>query len=313
MSVAAGIVSAALVLDPTTQSVIMSCGATGLIANLKIDPTSTAVIHSVSNAGLTSVLRLDPASPALLAQGAAGLSVACCTSSTPLFDDTPTVDLQAPAGVLEAHVIPNLLAGLENQPGGVSIHLQGDPATVPDVCENRLRFVVGTGDLTFLPDGMQMIAVIDGTKQDVPLGAPSDSANSISTTFTNTRFCSVYAVFETHLNVQLTPANDTVSAAGRRADYQGRVVSGGATTGIVVGGIGAWTIGERDNTNIPSIAVLTRMRGICRIAFLLAPGGVAQANGLVRSLEIPAAYISTQPASFIQATENRWYISTVRQ
>ena len=199
LSVAAGIVSAALVLDPTTQSIVFSCGATGLIANLKIDGTATAVIHSVSNAGLSSILRLDPASSAPVSQSAAGLKVDCCPAGPPAISDTATVDLSIPLGILNAVVIPNTTAGIENQALGVSIKLEGDPAAiVPLAAANIARFTTA-GDLTVHRNdaagaaGIDVRVVSDGSAVFLSAGAVGAfGGTSLTLLVTNTDVVPLY-------------------------------------------------------------------------------------------------------------------------
>lgn len=176
MTLAAGIVSANLTLL-SSNSIALACVPGGLQATLNIDPASTAPV-SITAAGLrvdcctetfrtvsdtnsvdltlaagnlSATVRIDPASTAPVIVGAAGIKIDCCAASPPAISDTTTVDLSTPAGILNAVVIPNTLAGMENQAGGVSIKLENDPAAVAPDGTNLLRFTTA-GDLTLQED-----------------------------------------------------------------------------------------------------------------------------------------------------------------
>lgn len=147
------------------------------------------------NGGGGIQILIDPASTAPISEGINGLRVDCCPFTPPATNDTPTVDLDTTGGILSANVIPNLLAGLENQAGGVSIKLQNDPAAVAAPCTNRMRFVAGTGDLTFLPDGIDLTAIAAGAAVGLAATQGNFGGTSSSVLFTNTDSCPVFVLF----------------------------------------------------------------------------------------------------------------------
>jgi hypothetical protein len=258
-----------------TNCVDLNLAAGVLTAAPIIAPATTAVPLTCTPTGLKADILIDPSGTAPVTKSAAGLKINCCA--------------------------------------GATVPLAGSPAVHADTCENRLRYN-NLGELTLIPDGLQVVSVIDGNIVAPATTAATASGNSLSTTFTNNRNCVVYAMFVGHVSVIATPLVTNPAAAGRILSIQGRADSGGGTTGVVLGGIGAWSQTDFNNTQLTALTVLTRMRGTVQILFELDPGEAANAIVYTQTLEALTGYQTTVAlGTSIQSVGNKWLVWTQRQ
>ncbi len=192
------------------------------IANLGADnghsPELTVNINPAGgllNGGGGIQILIDPASTAPISEGVAGLRVDCCPYASPATDDTPTVDLVDTFGILSANVIPNTLAGLENQAGGVAIKLEDDPAAVAGSAGNNLLRFTAAGELTLQAEdaaaavGMEARAVTGGSDVNLSNTVGVNSGNSFSATISNPTIVPMFVRLEgiAHLESEATGAD----------------------------------------------------------------------------------------------------------
>ena len=133
-----------------TSTVDLSIGVSGVEADVIIDPDA-----GIEDTGSGIGIKIDPASTAPVSVSPTGLLVDCCaTSSTPLVQDSDTVALTTPAGILQADVIldPASPIPLTSSAAGLS----AGPMDSVSTCvwkQGALVTVTGTTSLVFAENG----------------------------------------------------------------------------------------------------------------------------------------------------------------
>lgn len=250
-------------------------------------------------------IRIDPASTAPISEGINGLRVDCCPAAAPATNDTPTVDLVDTFGILSANVIPNTLAGLENQAGGVAIKLQNDPAPIAAPCGNRLRFTT-LGDLTELQDGMDLTGIAAGAAVGLAATQGNLGGTSSSVLFTNVDTCPVFALFM-GLGQIVSPSNGGAQT-NRRISQQMQLFAAALAGGAVdIGGAGIAANSDYNYqsgglgtpTAIPAAQAWRFQAQLMKWVYL-PPGGSVTMQARTLCLETQVGWESTVPngASF---------------
>lgn len=253
------------------------------------------------NGGGGIQILIDPASTAPISEGINGLRVDCCPASAPAISDTPTVDMVDTFGILSANVIPNQLAGLENQAGGVAIKLQGDPAPLGAlVCGTRLRFN-NLGDLVELQNGAQVQALAAGAAVGLAATQGNFGGTSSSIAFVNADTCPVYVLFEGlgQIVAPSTGAAGTSRVISQQMQLFASAVGAGA---VDLGGAGIaansdynyQSGGLATPTAIPA-ALAWRFQAQLHKWIFLPPGGTVTMQARTLCLESQVGWQSTVP------------------
>lgn len=279
LSFAAGVIGASLLLDPAPSSVALTCGIGGLSAALVID-------NSLGNGGVDLIygatgvyanLIIDPAGSAPVSVGPLGLKVDCCPASAPAIQDTDTIDMDDTLGILSAEVIPNTLAGLENQANGVSIKLEDDPAAIAAIAGNNLARFTAAGDLTV--HGNDVAGFVGAHARAVTAGSPVSlsntvgvqSSNSFSAVITNPTAVAMIVRLEgiAHLESVTSGAVGTNRIWSQQCVLDVVAVAGGAND---IGSNGLYTVTEF-NSNVVAAGVIRIDRSHLAKWAYIPPGG----------------------------------------
>lgn len=271
-------------------------------------------------------IQVDPGSTAPVSLGANGLRVDCCDGGSGLApDDTDSIDMDITGGLVSGSVITDPDRGLSTEPAGVGIRLEDDPAAVIPNADNLARFttlgdlsvptsVVGPAIVSYATDnsGVNVATVTSGAQVNLPVTALDVSANSISTTYSNTGTRSLVLVVEGHGEIIAQSSGGNVQRVFQfSAILESTALTGGAT---VIGGAGLFTASVLANSaGVIATSFSERHRGLLRLVVLMPAGSSVTWRSRAQALETLSGYTSTVAnGSWYQFNNIRRYVLPVK-
>ena len=283
--------------------------AAGIVSANLLSLSSNSIALACVPGGLQATLRLDPASTAPVSITAAGLRVDCCAATPPAIKPaTPTVVLSVPAGILQADVIPNILAGVENQAGGVSIKLEDDPAAVAAAAGTNLARFTAAGDLTVQGSvvagfvGMHARSVTAGAAVNLSNTVGVQSGNSFSAVITNPTTVAMMVRLEgiAHLESVSSGVVGTNRMWNPMAVLDITVLAGGA---LDIGSNGLYAVAEWNSNVIAAGATRIDRGHIAKWAYI-PPGGSVTFTSFMTPLIVSGGWTTTVGAGGFYQFEN---------
>lgn len=315
---------------------------------LNVDDTDTVDL-SIGPTGLVADVRIDPDSTAPVSVGPDGLKIDCCAEGgvDVGVDDTYSIDMDLTGAVITAgliadpdgalditatgvSVLENASSGIEVTASGVAIKLEDDPAAAAPAGDNLARFTtIGdltvskanvlsqlSGDIVSLArenSGINLTGVSSGVQVSFNGTAGNASSNSISVTNTNGGTETLVMVIEGTGEIVVEYVGDAATLTNYfqvSAVLEATALSGGATQ---ISGAGIHTYGAFYRANdsgevIPS-SLSERSRGLLRAAFVMPPGSSVTWRSRAETLESFVGFRTTVAnGSWYQFNNIRRYV-----